>query len=149
MANRDDIGPRIPEECSLYPDFCTTITKNPKSTREYFNICFKSFKPLEFYVKPNLDKLYISPEALEEIRNWGTDCIDEKTKNEILDCGSIVAFYPPPSTLKPIGGLIPKEKPVSLSPEGDLIWKEEKKECTCSSRDLFDKGCTCGYIAKD
>ena len=36
-----------------------------------------------FIKREELCKLYLSPEALEDIRNWGVDQIDEKTRREI------------------------------------------------------------------
>ena len=37
--------------------------------------------PLPAQTKP---KLYISPEAIEDIRSWGVDNLDEQTKREVL-----------------------------------------------------------------
>ncbi len=40
------------------------------------------------YLSKSLDDydLYISPERLDDIRNWGVDHIDEQTKKEIFNC---------------------------------------------------------------
>jgi hypothetical protein len=39
-----------------------------------------------------LQDLYLSPEALEDIRKWGVDQIDKQTRKEIYACGGVTRW---------------------------------------------------------
>jgi|6_EtaG_2_1085325.scaffolds.fasta_scaffold04102_9 hypothetical protein len=47
--------------------------------------------PSYYWDKGNLSDLYISPEAMEDIKNWSVDQIDEETRKEILSNSSEIA----------------------------------------------------------